>query len=330
MRRTTTLVSLTLVALALARPALAQRFDFERTYDIAGPAVLDVSTVRGAITVVAGAPGRVVVAGDATVRVGWNVPANAVELARAVAGKPPVAERDGTVTAQPPAGEESRRAVTISYRIEVPPDTRVVTLSESGATSVKGAGGTVQVRTQSGAIDLADLGGSVTISTGSGAVTLDGAAGDVRVTTSSSGFTGRALAGGLHLRTSSGAVDVGMAGGGDVDVETGSSAIQLDRLAGGLVVETHSGRVTASGSPARPWTVRSGSGAVVLKLPGGASLNLEASSGSGDVRVDGAELSGRTSKGKAAGTIGGGGPLVRATSRSGSVKVQVGAASLRP
>jgi hypothetical protein len=73
-----------LAALAIASPAAAQRFAFERSYDVGQSPVIDVSTTRGRITVRAGEPGRVVVTGAATVRVGLTVPPNAVDLARSV------------------------------------------------------------------------------------------------------------------------------------------------------------------------------------------------------------------------------------------------------
>ena len=69
-----------LVLVAIAAPAAAQRVPFERTYEVGANAVLDVSTVRGRIEVTGGETDRVTVAGTTTVRVGWNVPANAVEI----------------------------------------------------------------------------------------------------------------------------------------------------------------------------------------------------------------------------------------------------------
>jgi hypothetical protein len=88
-----------LVVLCTGAPTLAfaQRFAFERTIQTTSPAKVDVITDRGRIEVVAGRPGRVVVEGAATVRVGWNVPADAAELARKVAAAPPIDYADQTV-----------------------------------------------------------------------------------------------------------------------------------------------------------------------------------------------------------------------------------------
>src|SRR5262245_37892219 len=85
-----------------ATPALAQRFPFEQRFDARDAAMLDVSTVRGQIHVEVGPPGQVVVAGTVTVRVGWNVPTNAVEIARRLASRPPIEHAGNTFRLRPP------------------------------------------------------------------------------------------------------------------------------------------------------------------------------------------------------------------------------------
>ena len=316
------------VALALvfttASTARAQRFPFERTFEMQGVSTLDVSTMRGKIEVVAGAPGRVVVTGTATVRIAWDAPSNAVELARRVAGQPPI-ERDGnTLRLRPPSDAAEQKATTVSYTVRVPPDTDVRTDSDSGATSIRDVAGPVAVRTQSAAVDVANLGAAATITTGSGAVRVDGVKGALSVTTSSSAFTGRSLEGDVRVRTSSGAVDAALIGRGGVDVQTGSSAITVRGARGGVIATSQSGRVTVAGVPGSAWTLSTSSSAIDIAVDKAASLSLDASSRSGSVKVEGGEVRGDVSKNRIAGTIGDDGPLVRATSGSGSILLTVG------
>ena len=146
---------------------MAQRFPFERTFDATGASTLDVSTLRGKIDVTAGDPGRIVVAGTVTVRVDWNVPADAEDLAKQVAANPPIQQDAERITLRPPSDPAAQRAVTVSYQVRVPPNTRVTTTSDSGATTVREVSGTVSVRTQSGAIELGKLGADVEVTTGS-------------------------------------------------------------------------------------------------------------------------------------------------------------------
>jgi Putative adhesin len=324
MRSCVTIAAFVALFTVPARVAIAQRFPFERSFQVTASSKLDVSTVHGKIEVVAGEPGRIVVAGEANVRVGWDVPANAVELARQVAASPPVERAGDTVRLRPPPDRDSQRAVTVSYQVRVPPDTEVRANSDSGATSVRGVAGAVDVRTQSAAIDLGALGGAATVSTGSGAVTVEGVRGPLTVSTSSSAFTGRGVASSLNVRTQSGAIDAALTGAGDVDVETGSSVINLRGVRRGLTAKSQSGAVTVQGAPGAKWIATTGSSSVNVDVDTGIGFSLDASSRSGSVSVDGLPVQGSIAKRDVKGTVNGGGSLVQITSRSGSIRVHVG------
>ena len=310
-----------------ATPAVAQRLPFERTFAVDEPLSLDVSTIRGKIDVTSGEPGRIVITGTVTVRVGWDVPANATDLARSVADHPPIERDGGTVRLRPPSDSAKRRTVTVSYQVQIPPDTKVLAVSESGAITVQGVSGVVTVRTQSGAILLSRLRGPAGVTSGSGSVRADGVDGPLTVATSSSGVTARALLGNLRVRTSSGAVDATLEGSGDADVETGSSAIRLRGLRGGLIAKSQSGRVSLEGEPTRTWDASTGSSTVEIGLGAAASVTVDLRSRSGSVNIGDVLMQGSVSKGRAVGSIGGGGPLLRVTSGSGSVHIK-GAAGL--
>jgi hypothetical protein len=305
-------------------PALALRFPFERSFDVTGPSALDVSTIRGKIEVTAGEPGRIVVVGTVTVRVDWNVPANAADLARKVADNPPIQREGQTIRLRPPSDAAEQRAVTVSYQVRVPPETQVAAESESGATTVRGVARAVVIRTQSGAIDVMQLGSTAVLTSGSGSVTVDGVAGFLTITTSSSSVTARAVAGDLRVRTTSGAVDAALSGEGSADVGTGSSATRLSGIRGAVIAATQSGRVSLQGVPRRDWVASTGSGSVDIATEFSVPFMLDASSGSGSVKVIGASVQGFVSKRKVAGSIAGGGPLVKVASHSGSIVVRLG------
>ena len=313
--------------LAPGTQAAAQTFTFDRSFPATASTQLDVTTERGKITVRAGTTAEVVVVGRVSVRVGWNVPANAVALARSTTNQPPLEHTGDTVRLQIPSDGRTRRAVTIAYEVQVPAGTRVVTHTESGETRVEGVRGAVSVRTQSGAIKLADL-GETRVETGSGAVSIDGA-GPLRVTTSSSGIEAKRISGNLYVRTQSGRVTASFVNEGDVDVETGSSAITIDGLDGGVTASTQSGRVRVSGNPKRPWRVTTGSSAIELEFSAHAAFTLDATSGSGSVTTENLIVRGETEKRSVAGSIDGGGPTVHLTSRSGSIKLKSAGSSDR-
>jgi DUF4097 and DUF4098 domain-containing protein YvlB len=311
------------VCSAVPNPAWAQRYTFERSFDITEPATLDVSTIRGKIDVTIGEPGRIVVKGAATVRIGWSTVVDAAERAQKIAANPPIQRDANTLRLTPPADVADQRAMTVNYQVQVPPATDVLTASDSGATTIRGVAGRVTVRTQSGAIEVRDLGGTTSITTGSGAVIVEGSAGSLSVATSSSAFNGRSLGGHVHVRTSSGAVDASLTGDGNVDIETGSSAIRVSGVRGGVKTMTRSGRTFVDGLAARPWDITTGSGSVETTIEQAQGFRLDAKTGGGSVTVAGATVQGNVGKRNVAGTIGQDGPLVRINSRSGSISLTV-------
>jgi len=279
-----TALALTAFPVALsAAPALAQRVPFERTLDVPPGVAVDVTTLRGKIEVTAGAPGKVVVGGAATVRIGPAVPADALKLAEAFAANPAIEQHGAAVRLTPPADEAQRRAITVNYTLRVPPDTKLVTTSDSGATTVTGVAGPVSTTTQSGAIELRGLGGDVQVRSGSGAVAIDAA------------------------------------GGGSVDVETGSSAIDVTGVRGAVRTVTRSGHTKVRGTAGAPWDVQTGSGAITAAIGGAGDFGLDAVSGSGSVKVHGMQAPGTSTDRAVTIEAARGGPLVRLRSRSGSI-----------
>lgn len=273
-----------LAALSIAVPAAAQRFAFERTYDVSAAPVVDVSTTRGKINIRVGEPGRIVVAGAATVRLGLSAPGNAVSLAQKVAANPPIERSGDRLRLRSPSDPAENRAMTVNYEMRVPPDTRVIAVSDSGAIDVRDVAGHVEVRTQSSAISLMSL-ASADIETGSGAVRLDGASGAIRISTS-------------------------------------SSAITAQRLRGGLQTRTESGRTILSGTPSQPWEVSAGSGSIEVDFQSPIKATLSATAGSGSVYTPERLITGSVERQRVEGAIGGGGPVVRLYSRSGSIRVR--------
>jgi DUF4097 and DUF4098 domain-containing protein YvlB len=314
------------VAIALqaaGSPALAQRLPFEKSLDAAGVTTLDVSTIRGKINVVSGETDRIQIGGAVTIRIGIDVPENPLEIAQKIAANPPIERAGDTVRLRPPADARDRKAVTVNYDVRVPPNTKILSVSDSGETTIAGLSGAVDVRTQSGAIAVQRIGGTATISTGSGAVLVEATRGALTVTTSSSAVTGRALGGNLHVRTMSGAVNAGFEGTGDVDIETGSSAIQLRGVRGAVTAASRSGRITLEGKPDRQWAVSTGSGSIDVAVAS-PPVMLDAASGSGSVQVSGATVNGTVSKRVVNGAVGSGGPPVRISTRSGSIRLTIG------
>lgn len=314
---------LIVVAVSLsAIPALAQRFKFEQTYRPGSQATLDIETRRGEVRVTGTDSQDMLIRGTVTVRFGWNVPENAVEIARQVAAAPPVKREGESFRLGEPSSPIEQRAVTVSYEVQLPRRMALNVRSVSGAVTVDGIQAPVAAQTQSGAIRLSDLGAAAQSTTGSGAVKADGVSGLLRVQTGSGSIQARDLRGGLHAKTISGAVDGAFNGEGAVNVRTQSSGVLLQGVLGDLDVLTGSGRARISGAPVNSWSVSTGSGAVDLDIDAGTPVTVDVTTGSGSVKVDGLQASGVISKRRMVGTLAGGGARLNVTSRSGSIRIQ--------
>lgn len=312
-----------LVMMAVAVPAAAQRFPFDRTIDVMPGATLDVSTVRGKVNVQSHEARQIRIEGTVTIRpsAGFTTTGDPLVIARGVADRPRIEVAGNVVRLRPPAEPDALRVVTVSYDVWVPRDTTVVVKSDSGAVEVTGVAGPVSVGTESSAIALSRLEGKADVKTGSGDVKVDRASGGLSVTTQSSAITLRGLSGPLEARTQSGAVRGSFAGAGSADVETGSSEIQLDGLSGRLTVRTQSGRVNVRGTPTAAWDVTTGSSLIEAAFGPSAKFTLDATSSSSSVKVTDVSVDGFTAKERVSGKVGGGGPAVRLATRSGQIHI---------
>lgn len=161
---------------------------------------------------------------------------------------------------------------------------------------------------------------SLNASSGSGNVTDDGVGENASLHSGSGNIHATALGGGFTVGTGSGTIYAEQAGEGDVKASTGSGNIELRNLRGGLIAHTGSGNIKVGGTPASPWRVHTGSGDVEF-WPGSAGFNLNASTGSGDIRSDRPITMQVGNRHHISGNIASGGPEVRISTGSGDIRV---------
>jgi hypothetical protein len=279
---------------------------FQRTLDVSEPLQLDVSTGSGAITIRGGAAGRVEVVGNIRVGRGFRGGADeAEEVVRRLEAEPPIELTGGSLRVGYLDTDEYRRYVSISYEIVVPADT------------------SVRSRTGSGSQDLARVAGPVTVNTGSGAITLDDIRGGVEARTGSGSIRADGIAGAFNGSTGSGSVRVVQTASADTTVSTGSGSAELRGVNGALRVRTGSGSVTVDGTQNGAWDLETGSGSIRIRLPDDAAFELDAHTGSGEVYAGHPiTVQGRIAKGNLRGAVRGGGPLLRARTGSGGIRIE--------
>lgn len=324
MYRQIVLAGVSALLLTSPRPATAQAATFEKTLTVAADAALEVASDSGAIVVRAGQGQTVVVRGRVDVRRGWNVPANAADLARRVADAPPVALEGNTVRVGRIDDETTRKAVSVSYDITVPTRTSVNARSGSGRISIENTQADVSARTGSGEVVVKGVGADADLRTGSGRISVDNVAGAARVSTGSGAISALNIGRGLEAETGSGAIEATLTGKGDVQASTGSGAIRLKGVVGALSASSGSGTIVVSGSPAGDWKVNASSGSVAVSVPSDAGFVLDARSGSGSLDVDVPLTSQQTrgDKHRIQGTVRGGGPSMQLSTSSGSISVK--------
>jgi Putative adhesin len=161
----------------------------------------------------------------------------------------------------------------------------------------------------------------LTAQSGSGNVNDEGVGADAKLSTGSGGIHATGLRGAPSLDTGSGNIYAELTGDGDPHAQTGSGSIELHGVHGALKAETGSGNIKVEGKPLGPWKLTTGSGSVEL-WTGDAAFTLDAQTGSGSVHSDREMLTqGTTEHHHVTGKIGGGGPLVKIETGSGSIKV---------
>ncbi len=293
-----------LVALALYIPAaLAEERSFDRNLSVNGPVTLHVSTGSGYIHISPGSDSQVHVVGHVKSNNSWWG-GSADDVGR-VASNPPISQAGNIISVGDDHGDWSRH-VTIDYEITTPKSTMLVAESGSGDLQLSGISGTVRAHTGSGSIRASSLGAGSRLESGSGSVEASD------------------LQGATTLQTGSGEIRAQFSAAGDVSAGTGSGSINLGNVQGAVKAQTGSGTIEISGRPTAPWKLETGSGDIRLQL-GNAHFTLDADTGSGSVKSDPPltmTTHGTTDKHHVSGTVNGGGPIIKARTGSGDIRIQ--------
>jgi beta-lactamase regulating signal transducer with metallopeptidase domain len=279
---------------------------FERTIEVEEPLELDVQTGSGGVTVRSGSGDQVGIAGRIVVRTDRSrTREEAAELVRHLEANPPIEVSGGVVRIGHDLNRDDQRNVSISYNIVVPQATVVRSRTGSGGQEIDGVAGPVEAQTGSGSIRLNDIGSSASVQTGSGSIRAD------------------RIAGGFTARTGSGSVTLTQTAAGDVEVTTGSGSSTLHGVQGALRARAGSGAITVEGDPTGPWDLQTGSGSIALRLPADVGFELDAQTGSGRIQTDHPVLlQGTVARNRLSGAVRGGGPLIRARTGSGGVRIE--------
>ena len=146
------------VAIFLSPAAVfAASGSFEKTVDVDGAAIVDVSNDSGTVEVIGDDVDQVSI--RATIKISKKLsrsdPMRAEQIIRAVKRLPPVSVEGGRIEISKIADRYQRHA-SISYEIVVPRDSEVTVHSVSGNVKVSGVAGSVNATSDKGKVTLAE------------------------------------------------------------------------------------------------------------------------------------------------------------------------------
>ncbi len=289
--------------LSLSAAASDYQGSFERTFQVNGPAQLQIDTGSWDVSVHGGPAGAVTVRGKIHVGNRWLF-GNRSERVHELENNPPV-RQDGNIIRIEHADVSN---IWVDYDITVP--------AETGVNS----------RTGSGDVKIEDLTGDLELQSGSGDLWLQNVTGRIQTHTGSGDVRARAISGPFSAEAGSGDIWLDERATGDVAIHTTSGNIEVKGVDGGLRVEAGSGDITAAGKPAGNWEARAGSGNIHLSVPPQAAFQLDASTSSGDLNINRAltiTVQGNLDRARHAikGSVGSGGPQVSVHTASGDIAI---------
>jgi hypothetical protein len=272
--------------LGLSSAAFALDSQFERTLNVNAQPDLYVGTGSGNIQIHPGAGNQVHIVGH--VHAGWGAFGDIKSRIQRIVDNPPILQEGNTVKIGMENDHDLFNNISIDYDISVPTGT---------ALNIKSGSGEVDIENASPRY--------LSASSGSGNVKAHG------------------VRGAAELSTGSGDIELDQEAPGDVKAKSGSGNIHIHGFDGGLNARTGSGDIDAFGHLTGAANLSSGSGNVHLHLAPDAHFNLEASTGSGDIKVHfpNAPQQNDGSRHHLTASINGGGPVLEIRTGSGNVGV---------
>jgi hypothetical protein len=271
-------------AFALTTGAFASD-TFDRTMHISGQPDLYVSTGSGNIRIHPGPDSEIHIVGH--VHAGWSSMGDVQHRIQQIVDTPPITQSGNTIH----VGETSDRSlfnnVSIDYEITAP------------------ASVALNLRSGSGDLEVDNLGRYLMAASGSGNVRAHG------------------LSGPAEMQTGSGDIELEENGAGDVKAKTGSGSIRVHGFTGTFNARTGSGDIEADGHLTGAASLASGSGSVRMHLTPDAHFDLQATTGSGDIRINfpGAPQQDDNTRHHMNASINGGGPTLEAHTGSGDIEI---------
>ena len=237
--------------LAVAACTATHAQDFDRNLPASASTDLYVSTGSGHIHVTPGPDSQLRIKGH--VHAGWNAGGDIDERIRKIISNPPISQSGNEIHIGNLSPEDRHlyNNITIDYDISAP------------------KGLALNLHSGSGDVEIENVGRFLKSETGSGSIRAHG------------------IAGPSDLRTGSGDIELQQQSTGEVHASTGSGSIRINGINGALTARTGSGDIEANGALTGPSHLQSGSGSIRAHIGKESHLSVDATTGSGSIRIAG-------------------------------------------
>ena len=204
--------------------------------------------------------------------------------------------------------------------------------SISGAVSARTSGGDVELSAVTGPVEVKTSGGDIDAVSITGDCSLKTSGGDIEASNISGECSFQTSGGDINLESQNGSVQAGTSGGdiefigikGTVRVKSSSGDITVNRLAGLVSAQSSGGDISVEmvQSPAEYCELNSTSGDIELFIPENSNFQLSASTSGDEIKCDlPVTVTDVKKKGRLAGTVGSGGPLLDIKSTGGDISI---------
>ena len=198
--------------------------------------------------------------------------------------------------------------VQVDFEISVPSSFATDLHTSGGGITVGDLAGKANLRTSGGSIKLGKMGGPVEARTSGGSITLAEARGPVELKTSGGNITAGRVAGPAELSTS----------GGSIKIESAEAQLRAHTSGGSI-------RAGINGALKDECSLTTSGGSVRVSVDKTTAFRLDASTSGGDVDAEGLTLTleqGSRGRGRLAGAVNGGGPLLKLRASGGGISVR--------
>ena len=285
-RRWWTLVRFSVFALTfLVRcpVSLAQVAELHRTLSIRGtdPLLLDVNISSGDLQIIYGRDGQVSISAVARASSETKLADDFFSAVLAI-------DQEGNhlTIHQVPRSSDRYKGISVSYRIDVPYRTEVISELKRGKQNISGILGPVKVMAGDGDIKASYISKGLQARAENGNLDLQVIGEHVEAKTANGNISCVRVAQGVSAETGSGDISFLVVGPSTATVTRGTGRVDVQGARGSLTGSTDQGDLHVKAIPRDDWHLASGSGTVHVELPAVTNVMLNASTTSGELQVD--------------------------------------------